>query len=115
MERGGDCHCCLCLSQGGADATLDCRLRRWPEVGFGEIAINLPKSRFWSASGWRDHRDIGLGGELMGRQLFAGSEHRHESDSVLRRFVATCFGATWADITVETERIPRDYINRAYV
>src|SRR5579864_2659921 len=35
MERGGDC--CFCLSQGGADATLDCGLRRWPEVGFREV------------------------------------------------------------------------------
>jgi hypothetical protein len=43
----------LCLSQGGTDATLDCRLQRWPEVGFGEIAINLPQSRFRRASGWR--------------------------------------------------------------
>jgi len=26
-----------------------------------------------------------------------------------------CLGATWADITVERERIPHDDINRAYV
>jgi hypothetical protein len=37
MERSGDCDCCFCLSQGRADATLDCGLRRWPEVGFEEI------------------------------------------------------------------------------
>jgi hypothetical protein len=43
MDRCGDC--CFCLSQGGADATLDCGLRRWPEVGFGEIAVDLPDER----------------------------------------------------------------------
>jgi hypothetical protein len=47
MERGRDC--CFCLSRGGADATFDCGLRRWPEVGFGEIAIDLPQARFWMA------------------------------------------------------------------
>jgi hypothetical protein len=45
MERSGDCDCCFCLSQGRADATLDCGLRRWPEVGFSEvIAIGRDRS-----------------------------------------------------------------------
>ena len=26
--------------------------RRWPEVGFAEIAIDLPEARFWIVSGW---------------------------------------------------------------
>jgi|HubBroStandDraft_4_1064222.scaffolds.fasta_scaffold62831_3 hypothetical protein len=39
-----------------------------PTFGFGEIAINLPQSRFWITSCYADHRDIGFGGELMGRQ-----------------------------------------------
>jgi hypothetical protein len=37
----------LLLSQGGADATLDCELRRWPEVGFEEMTVDLLKARFW--------------------------------------------------------------------
>jgi len=35
MDGCGDC--CFCLSQGGGDVTLDCGLRRWPEIGFGDI------------------------------------------------------------------------------
>src|SRR5271166_5694709 len=46
MERGGDCDCCFYLSHGGTDAILDCGLRRWPEVGFGEIAIDVLQARF---------------------------------------------------------------------
>src|ERR1700685_3960223 len=42
----------LLLSQGVADATLDCGLRRWPEVGLEEITMDLPEPRFWITSGW---------------------------------------------------------------
>src|SRR5579864_5730779 len=45
MERGGDCDCCFCLSPGGADATLDCGLRRWPKVLFWEIANFMSSAR----------------------------------------------------------------------
>jgi hypothetical protein len=41
MERGGDCECCFCLSQDGADAILDCGLRRWPEVGIWEVPLQV--------------------------------------------------------------------------
>jgi hypothetical protein len=43
--------CCFCLSQGGTDAILDCGLRRWPEVGFGDIGADLREACFWIVPG----------------------------------------------------------------
>jgi hypothetical protein len=59
-ERWRRRFCCFCLSQGGTDATLDCGLRRWPEVGFGDIIRWFPRSPFLDSFRIADHSECGV-------------------------------------------------------
>lgn len=67
-----------------------------------------------------DHRDIGLGGELIGRQADRRRGNRREL-RLYRGFPSvpkqSCNEVTknLIDIKVETERIARGDINEAYV
>jgi hypothetical protein len=80
-ERWRRRFCCFCLSQGGTDATLDCGLRRWPEVGFGDIIRWFPRSPFPDNFRFADNPGIGpsedhkcvspyLSGETSHKRIF---------------------------------------------
>jgi len=106
-ERWRRRFCCCCLSQGGTDATLDCGLRRWPEVGFGDIIRWFPRSPF--PVGRLPCKSLSRGNTVL---LTRASEERaraHSSASTARTLCLSAVVPAFAEPDIHSlSQVPKD-------